>query len=535
MKSIYHIETGIPDDMRTVTDRVNIKYMRSGLSICISALFLFSCQPQGNGILGSAAPVKDIVDQATKGAPFAYDVAIDTISYNSCISETVKGSNIHGIKMGASEGGTDAITNAIWAGLKLRTDFLQVLGKSFKPDFPSTTITPGQIQRILSQSDYNKDAYIQFAVRRKSDYSALPDLISPGANNTKIYAMNPRDLTVFPQTLYSGVLGYNLTKDVKYTDTGAVLSEGPRLMSLSDVAEPARGLEATFDFNATNDESAPKATSAPGTIENFGYAENYPQAVRDAFNNRTILLAATFGGYENIPDMIPVSGDTTNHINLLKRPYLANSQAPDLTKAFGRGYQLTFDTPNASISSWMKTRLTKVKEIALDSGSEVTDFSWVCENFVIMRQQEWNNNKINDPNWVKNDVPGAMMGASCSPIIATDLTGVNGQLRQTQIKKLRRHYSEDNWNIGLYLPAAPKTGYTLPARATMPVCLSPKSGECYLPTTGILADINRRNMDVGIQYDTNKECYNTATSSNLDTKRELGRCAQFASICTRKR
>jgi len=509
--------------------------MRIGLSVTMLTLFFFGCQPQGNGILGSTTPIKDIVDQATKRAPFAYDVAIDTISYNSCISESVKGSDIHGIKMGASEGGTDAITNAVWAGLKLRTDFLQILGKSFKPDFPSTTITPGQIQRILSQSDYNKDAYIQFAVRRKSDYSAVADLISAGANNTKPYALVPRDVTVFPQALYSGILGYNLTKDVRYTDTGAVLSEGPRLMSLSDTAEPARGLEARFEFNATSDESAPKPAPIQGATEQFGYAENYPQAVRDAFNNRIYMLAATFGGYENMSDAAPTSGDTTNHINLLKRPFLANSQSIDITKAFGRGYQLTFDTPNAAISSWMKTKLTKVKEIALDSGSEVTDFSWACESFVIMRNQDWNNNKINDEKWVKNEGTPPMMGASCSPIIATDLTGVNGQLRQLQIKKLRRHYSEGQWNIGLYLPAAPKAGYTLPARATMPLCLSPKSGECYLPTTGILSDPNKNSMDVGIQYDTTKECYNTASNNYTDAKRELGRCAQFASICTRKR
>jgi hypothetical protein len=63
-------------------------------------------------------------------------------------------------------------------------------------------------------------------------------------------------------------------------------------------------------------------------------------------------------------------------------------------------------------------------------------------------------------------------------------------------------------------------------------CLTPKAGECYLPTTNILDDPTTKSLDIGIQYDINQECYLTIPGGG-DTQRNLGRCAQFASICVR--
>jgi hypothetical protein len=425
------------------------------------AIILFSCAPQGSGILGSASKNSDIVSQSVKNAPFAYDVAVDTISYNSCVSETVKGSAIHGLMVGASEGFSDPLTGANRAGLKLRTDFLQYVGKTFKPEYPNTTIVPSQIQNILANSDLNKDASLQIAIRRASDFAAVPDLIIPGGNSTKAYAQTPRDLTVFLQTLHSGLLGYNITKSVKFAGNGTVLSEGPRAYSLSDVSEPAP-IAATFNLNATNDESVPKPTTTPTTTENYGYAETYAQKVRDDFNAKRQLVTITFGGTENIPDSAPVEGVTVNHINILKRPRIGTTASEDKTKAFGRGYQLTFESPNTAITSWLKTKLTKVTELNLDNGAPTGGTSWSCESFVIMKPELWDNNRMYSTTWLQKET---MVEPSCSPLVGPDLTGLSGTLRQEQIKRLRRHYSESQWNIGLYVPAAPRTAYALPARS----------------------------------------------------------------------
>lgn len=529
--------------MSLVTERVSIYSMPIAMllfkrllksifhiSLFINLVTLVSCAPQGTGILGNPAKLQDVVDQQTKIAPFAYDVAVDTISYNSCISESTSTSSvIHGLKVGASEGFSDPVTGAVRAGLKLRTDFLQYIGKNFKPEYPNTSIKASQLQKILSMSDANKDAFIQFAIRRKTDFVAIPDLISPGSNSTKTYAQAPRDLTVIQKILHSGLLGYNVTKNVQFTSAGDVLAEGPRVYNLSDTPDSV-SLEATFKLNSTADESYPKPTPIQGSIENYGLAEIYPEAVRGDFNAKKNMLTVTFGGDQNIPDSTTATpGEIINHINLLKRPFIANSLSADNTKAFGRGYQLTFESPNISQPSWLKTRLTKITEISLDSGTPVGGTSWSCENYLIMQPTHWDNNRMYSQNWNKKDT---MVEPSCSPIIGTDLTATNGALRQAQIKRIRRHYSAENWNIGLYLPAAARTGYTLPNRSIMPLCLVPKSNECYLPTTGILDDTNRKTVDIGIQYDYSQECYLTKDGGG-DSKRDLGRCAQFASVCVR--
>jgi hypothetical protein len=522
--------------MSLVTERVSINDMpilmllkkRVFTYLVLSGMSLiFSCAPQGNGILSNPTLLSDIVSQSVQQAPFAYDVAVDTISYNSCVSENINSTEIHGLKVGASEGFDKVASGASRSGLKLRTDFLQYVGKNFKPNYPNTTIQPSQLRSILENSDYNKDAFIQLAIRQKTDYVAIPDLINVGANNTQLYAQTPRDLTVMPQILHSGILGYQISKGVKFTSAGGILDEGPRVYNLSSDPQPI-SIEARFNLNATNDASAPKSTATPTTTENFGYADLYAQKVRDDFSSRKNLLTVTFGGDQNITEGI-TTGDPQNHINLLKRPYISNTQSVDNTKAFGRGFQLSFSSPNTGISAWQKTRLTSVTEISLDNGQNAGGTSWTCENYLIMKAEHWDNNRMYNENWTKNDT---MVEASCVPIVGPDLTGTDGIIRQEKIKRLRRHYPISQWNIGLYLPSAPRSGYSLPPRTTMPLCLTPKTGECYLPTSGILDNLSRRSLDIGIQYDTTQDCYLTIPGGG-DSRRDLGRCANFASICIR--
>jgi len=537
--------------MRQVTECVSMKYMlkfqhsAKQAAVILSMCLIYSCTPEGSGILGSSTDITSQVDNATKNAPFAYDVALDTISYNSCVSSNVNSSNIHGLKIGASEGFTDPLTGAVKAGVKLRSEFLQQVGRSFKPEYPASTITPAQVLKILSKSDANKDAFLQIAVRRKSDLIAIPDLI----NLNGAVAKAGSDVTVFNQYLYSGYLGYILTKSIQYTDSGVVLAEGPRVYNLSNTGDPVN-LEGFFRFNATADSSVTIPTPPAGSTENFGYAEAYPQVVRDSFNkgfsssgnaNERYMLTATFGGNEDMPTGDAPTNGTANHINMLKRP--ATVASNDYTKAYGRGYAMKFTSPNSALSNWMTTQLTQIKEYDLSTGTELTGtagVAWTCENYRIMRQDHWDNNRMYNNGLADNSV----VEASCVPLIAADFTDGTlvsgtttlGQVRIEKVQRLRRHYPENLWNIGLYLPGGQRSGYTLPARNAMTqLCISPKKSDdqCYLPTTGILANTAENALDVGIQYDTTKDCYTTSTGPQTDTNRKKGRCAQFASICVR--
>lgn len=526
--------------------------------LAISALTT-GCKSEGSGILGKQSITEADEDPLLKNAPFAYDYAADTISYNSCViggNSSQDPAGLHGLKIGSSEGFVDNLgTGAVKGGVKLRSDFLQYVGKNFLPDYPNNVITPSVVMRVLntSYSIQNSNAFLQFAVRKKSDYSVIPDLIAPVI---PITVSPTRDASVFLQNLSSGYLGYAITKSIIFNNTGGVLAEGPRVYDLSDTQESAP-IEGSINLNATVDESS----AAPGfASEPYGVGESYAQRVRDAFNAGTQLLTVTFGGTGPTAG-IPTEDVVNDTLNNIKRPYKSGTTEFDTTKAFGRGYQLKFES-QTTVTTWPKSRLTKVTEIALDTATPVGGTSWTCEQFVIAPQSHWNNIKTANKNWVKDAaVVGASLGQvepNCAPLLADDTTCLVGDSaaicnikkeRVEKIKRIRRHYSVDAWNIGLMFPAALKNGYTIPPRInnTIPsnpqpleMCLSPKSSnQCYLPTVGILqsgltnpADAT---LDVGIQYDRTQDCYQTMAtiSGSRDPERKKGRCAQFASICTR--
>lgn len=135
-----------------------------------------------------------------------------------------------------------------------------------------------------------------------------------------------------------------------------------------------------------------------------------------------------------------------------------------------------------------------------------------------MQQEQWDRRDANQP--------------LCAPLIAADY--VNAGVSAT-VQALRRHYSESDWNIGLFYAAG--MTYNPAQRGSRPICLVPKTVECYLPTNvGGIDSV----IPGGVQYDVNQECYlynhsSVAYSepSDLASLRARGRCAQFASICLR--
>lgn len=559
--------------------------------------FTTGCKSEGNGILGKQSITEFDEDPLLKNAPFAYDFAADTISYNSCViggGSAADPVGLHGLKIGASEGFVDNLgTGAVKGGIKLRSKFLQYVGTNFSPDYPSTTITPSLVMRVLntSYSTMNSNAYLQFAVRKKSDYSVIPDLIAPIIP----YQTTPsRDAAVFLQTLGSGYLGYAITKSIIFDPAGNVLAEGPRVYDLSDTQESAP-IEGSINLNATTDETS----AAPGfATEPYGVGESYAQRVRDSFSAGTQILTATFGGRESTQG-VPAEDVINDTINNIKRPYKTGTTEFDTTKAFGRGYQLKFESQDLSSSStWPKSRLTSVFETDLESATPVGGTSWKCEQFTIAAPAHWNNIKSSNKSWVKDST---YVEPNCAPLMAadttclvTDSTAVCAikKERSEKIKRIRRHYAVDAWNVGIMFTEKLKSNYLIPmpispsnaacnppnvppypnhcyarefdivkdstnAACNLPnlppypsvcfinkgetqLCVSPKSSnQCYLPTVGILQSGTTNpadaTLDVGIQYDRTQECYQTMAtiSGSRDPQRKKGRCAQFASICVR--
>lgn len=494
-------------------------------------MLLSSCAPQGSGILGNQTSIATAVDNVTAQAPFAYDIVPDTISYNSCVAQSVVGSpsGIKAFKIGVNEGFTDKSGNgAVQGGLKLKSDFLQYIGKKLKPSSSNATISSSQIKDVLAKSTLNQSAYLQFSVRRKNDLKVRVDVLAPTVQPAFQYAQVDRDVVVFQNSLASGEISNLLTKDIQFTTTGSVLSEGKRVYNLSESAS-ANPIEASFEFNKTSDESF-LAPTAPSTGQSreviYGVAEYYAHKVREDFNTNDTkvknILTAAFGGvFPESAGYSPTPGTSASTIAQLIRPSTSSSSSV----AYGRGFELGFSSKSQTgVAGWVKNTLTAVKEIDLSTGQEVVGPRWSCSNYVIVKSNHWDNKKLFEP--------------TCAPMLATDLTTARTQA----IKKIRRHYSENDWNVGLFYPA--NTEPTV-SRANLSICLSSKAAACYLPTSAAeVLDFPYGGVsDIGVNYDPTTECYLSAYeimgvtySSSLTSandRRKLGRCAQYASICTR--
>ncbi len=484
-----------------------------GISVGTAAIAVFmmsSCgNPRGQSLLSARSTDKENIVKVLDKVPFAYDLALDTISYNSCVGAGLNQTGkIHGIKFGANEGFVDSNgSGAIKGGLKLKSDFLQYIAKNVDPTFPNTVVTPSQIQFILQNSESNKDLQIQYAVRTTSDLRVVPDVVDPGV---------PATITLNRDGIYAGALLAkdpvltSITKNVQFGAGGAVLSEGPRIYNVGTKGTP-EALEASLGYSNAFDTSFPPV---PQADDGLGAGEEYSDNVRAKFNSFSYILAVTYGN----PALVS-SADTTpsQGLNSPKR-----KTETDFKKAFGRGYELSFVSKNSAKSSWKKNILSKITEKNLDDGKLVAGASWTCENVVIMKTNHFNNKKIAEP--------------SCSELIATDLQVPS---IAAKVKNIRRHYSEDLWGIGLFYAA--NAAYSVATRTTNPVlCLVNKKTECYLPTAGLIATAPL--VDVGVQYDPAFDCYLSRFSrmgvSYIGNKvgddaRRLGRCAQYASICIR--
>lgn len=486
-------------------------------SLC---LFLFACSAQTTPSLLSSTTTgsQETVNKIIDSVPFAYDLAVDTISYNSCVGIGLTGNGLHGIKIGANEGFVDTNgSGAVKGGLKLRSDFLQYLANNVTPNFPNTTIVPSQIQYILQNSSNNMSSaanpqlFVQYAVRTASDLNVVRDLIQPTSTSA---IQITRDGVYEYSSLTDDAVITAVTKSVTFGTGGTVLSEGPRIYNIGTSTSP-KAFEASLNYSSSIDETFPAVATAD---DGLGAAEEYSDSVRLKFNSTTYVLAVTFGNSSTTASSDATTGSSFG-LNAPKRKTGSNS-----SRAYGRAFELGFTTKNAARSSQRKNILNRVTEKNLEDGVQAAGVSWACDNVVIMKSNEWNNKKVTEP--------------ACSELIASDLDPAINPGVKDRVAKLRRHYPENQWGIGLFYDR--NSVYTVPGRIGRRLCLVSKATDCYLPTVGLIS--SALTEDIGVEYDYSKDCYLSRARNmgvtyvgNLtgDDARRLRRCPQYASICVR--
>ncbi len=504
-----------------LTECVTMELMKNfAVKFGVSALGLLlgSCTPQTTpSLLTSTSNVSDVNKTILNEIPFAYDLSIDTISYNSCFQQNQNnsGEKIHGLKLSASGNYSGNISS----GLKLRTEFLNYVAQNVDPAFPNETVVASQLKYLLQSSEKNKDLAIQYAVRDSKTLTTIPDLIDREKFNGQ-YSLNRDGIYDSTNSLsVDPVLTY-LTKDIKFGPKKTVLIEGQRTNNLGLASAPD-DIEGSFSFSAVADQTF---QIDPAADDGVGAGEQYSDLVRSQFNSGSYVLAITFGN----PNLVS-SGDSSASFGL-NSPMRPKNALP--SRAYGRAFELNFVSKNPSVPSQRRNILTRINEKNLETGSPVGDARWACEHFVIMRSSELNNKWADKP--------------ACSEINANDLSAaVTGPDLQRKLARIRRHYSEKEWAIGFLIRENTVYNSSPSARAALPICLVNKSNECYLNSIGLIKSDPTK--DIGVNYNAAisgnlSECYlsrytqmQVSYSGNKtpDDLRKLGRCPQFASICVR--
>lgn len=503
-----------------LTECVTMKLMKTFARLfgnVVLSLFIFGCTVQRTPSLltSTTSGTEEVVKKINQNVPFAYDLAVDTVSYNSCVGIGLNNNGLHGLKLGANEGFVDANgTGAVKGGIKLRSDFLNYLANNVEPIFPNTRIVASQVKYILQNSTNNQSSptnpqlFVQYAVRQASDLSVVQDLISPQAGST--YAIG-RDGVYEYTPLTDDAFLDSVSKDVSFGPNKTVLSEGARVFNIGATSSP-KAFEASLGYSKNQDDTSPPVT---GADDNLAAGEQYSDQVRTRFSSNSYVLAVTYGNPSTVS-----STDTSNGASFGLNSPKRKLNSPT-NRAYGRSFELSFTSKNAGKSSQRKNILNKVIEKNLEDGVQVSGVSWTCDNVVIMKTSEWNNKKVSQP--------------ACSELVANDLLDPTVKDR---VAKLRRHYPESLWGIGLFYDR--NTVYSPASRAGRVLCLVNKAIDCYLPTVGLIT--SNLSEDVGVQYNTLQDCYlsryrqmGVSYNGNVqgDAARRLGRCPQYASICVR--
>jgi hypothetical protein len=100
--------------------------------------------------------------------PFAFEAALDTITYNSCADQKLAGSDAYfSLKAGAYNTG----------GIKIKSDFFDYVDQNFSPIYPATTLSAVQYKELLQDSPANKGMTPNLALRVKN---SLTDVYTKG-------------------------------------------------------------------------------------------------------------------------------------------------------------------------------------------------------------------------------------------------------------------------------------------------------------------------------------------------------------------
>ncbi len=399
--------------------------MKSGwrwFAFAIVSILIFSqfqnCGRAGFNGKGLGSSAVSGLDQA-KITPFAYDPAVDTISYDSCFGQNTLNLGAHfAIKAGAYEKGGIGLTSSYMdytVGTNLKPGVL-------KPEYPDSVVTVEQLKRFTAASDTNKGAMVQMAVRSKSS----PDSLLATSDGSAVEGND-----------FVSVMG-SLTDDMWMHSIFSLNNERTRL------SEPNRHFplaEVGFDL-------------LEGALR-FHANESAAAAVRDFMASRGFLFSLTFTS----------SGSAEEGIG---EPFESRKSANH--KAYGRGYKFNFSTmgsmPEAQRPKFHTGQtpkpnvppnfLASVQEFDLQNPASQLATTWDCPGELKLLVVDEAHLAINP-----DLCPEMDLTAGAEALTSTDLSYLN---------IVRRHLRPNEWRVNI------KRGCAVPLGGDLNRCYSEDDG-----------------------------------------------------------
>tara|TARA_B110001454_G_scaffold219198_1_gene251655 strand:+ start:230588 stop:232108 length:1521 start_codon:yes stop_codon:yes gene_type:complete len=277
-------------------------------------------------------------------APFAYEAAVDMITYNSCNAPSSQGKTFNFLAGSYdsknSNGGIVGQSSIVpKSGVKIRSDFINYAYEVLKPDYPNPDIVASQVQRLLADSELNSKVLPQLSVRSINKGLRLNNVYSktntPSIGIDVITALGDLANPTWADTLLAN--SFPKKTKIEYADF------------FSGASNSQNRIEAGFHFN-TNEQTA----------------EDY----RNAFNKIGNIDAQLVLGFSYDGEGVLITPETTT--------------TDVMSTAYGRGYQMTFSIPTlygGTPSSWAyhpNNVVSKVEEYDLETGKAVADTTWDC-------------------------------------------------------------------------------------------------------------------------------------------------------------
>lgn len=311
--------------------------LKSILTLSLLGSTLVAYQNCGKAGFEGALGNEDLsaVDKTSAGAPFAFKVDIDQISYNSCADRF---SNARDKQSMA----TFRFGSYYNSGVSVNKNFIEYANQELKPIYPNVAITKEQVKKLISTSPINKDVKIQVSLRNSENLNQI--VFHESAANASDPVLN-RDVTQLLGSL----------SDDRWLNT--IVPNEVRKEFFNET------FQNYFANSPTNSQ-----TRIEGALAMFNSSYANANNLREAIESNNYSL---FVGFSNKSNLSEVSGLNNN-------------------VATGKRYELRFQKPDGAHHLSESNILSSLEEydVSKNPAELNTTNLWSCEPVKIIREKD---------------------------------------------------------------------------------------------------------------------------------------------------